>query len=187
MINPIFHIRRKALAGSALALMTVLLAGCGWWSGETREAVKKRGCPSAGVLTDAGQFTEYAGPGRDITDIAYRWELIDAAARCTYDGNTVDVDYGFSLDASLGPAATEAVRSVPVFIAVTTAEEEIVEKRVIEVSAEFRDGERRITLTRIFEDISIDIGERDGGFYSIIVGFQLTPAQLEENRRRAAL
>lgn len=181
------NFKHRARAVVALVAAGLLAAGCAWWSGEARETVKKRGCPTAGILTDAAQLTEYAGPGRDITDVAYRWELIDAAARCTYDGNVVNVEYGFSVEAALGPAATQARRTVPVFIALTTADERIVEKRVIDVTAEFRNGERRVTYAKTFDDIAFDVGEGDGRFYTIIIGFQLTPEQLEENRRRAAL
>lgn len=186
MLNELIPSGRKALPALALAAAG-LLSGCGWWTGETRETVAERGCPSAGVLVDARNLTEYRGPGRDITDVAYRWEFIDAAARCTYDDNVVEVEYGFSLDVALGPAATEAVRTAPVFVAVTKADETVLEKRVLDVTAEFQDGERRVTYARFFDDIAFDVGEEDGRLYTIVVGFQLTPAQLAENRRRAGL
>jgi len=179
-------IRRTAVTGSLLAA-AVALSGCGWWTGETREIVVQRGCPGAGILPDAAMLIEYQGPGRDILDVTYRWELIDAAARCIYDDNIVQVEYGFSLEVLLGPAARQSVRTAPVFIALTRGGETVIEKRIVEMEAVFAEGEGGATYTRVFDDMEFDVGEEDGRIYTIVVGFQLTPEQLAENRRRAGL
>ncbi|MGD1935417.1 MAG: hypothetical protein ACFB0Z_13100 [Candidatus Phaeomarinobacter sp.] len=166
----------------AAALVT---AGCGWWSGETREQTIARGCPNAGVLSDAAEMTEYrAGGGRDITDVAYRWELLDAVADCSYSGTTIDVDYALSMGVSVGPAADRRVVTATVFVAVTRNGEAVLQKTTFEAEVEFEVGQRTTVYTRTFEGLEFDVGDDNGVIYDIVLGFQLTPEQVQENRSR---
>lgn len=175
------RLRAGLVLGTAL-----LVSGCGWWSGEDRETVVERGCPNAGILTDAQHLVEYRpGGGRDITDVAYSWELLDAAAICKYDDNIVDVDYALSLSVSLGPAATLSVVKAPIFVAITRSGDSVVQKSIFEADVEFELGQRTAVYTRMFEGLEFDVGEDDGGIYDVVVGFQLTPEQVRENRSKS--
>ncbi len=179
-----FPIRIKALGPVAMAC-ALFLTGCSWWSGESAEIERKRGCPQAGILTDARLLTQYReGGGRDITDVAYRWEMLDAAADCSYDDNVMSVTYAFNLAVELGPAARSATTEAPLFIALTKGGQDVINKTVFTQEAEFERGQRAVTYTHQYDDIELDIGEDDGRQYQVVVGFQLTPAQLQENRRR---
>ena len=173
----------QAMAATGLALV---LAGCGWWSGESREQVVKRGCPGAGILADARMKVDYRGSGgRDITDVAYRWELLDVATICDYDETVVSVDYALSMSVNLGPAARESAVSTPVFVALTKDGESVMDKTYFDAEVEFAPGQRSVVYTRTFENMEIEVGEENGAAYEIIIGFQLTPQEVEENRRRA--
>ncbi|MEP0069799.1 hypothetical protein [Pyruvatibacter sp.] len=178
-------LRDSARAGLVAALALVV-AGCGWWSGEARKEERLRGCPNAGILTDAERMTEYReGSGRDITDVAYTWELLDAVADCSYSGSTIDVDYALSMSVSVGPAATRSVVSAPIFVAVTRAGESVLQKTTFDAEVEFEPGQRTAVYTRTFKGLEFEVGEDNGALYDIVLGFQLTPAQVNENRARA--
>ncbi len=171
---------------AAICLGALVLASCGWWSGETKKETARRGCPNAGILADAQMMTEYRpGGGRDITDVAYRWELLDAVAQCTYDDNEVDVDYALSMSVSAGPAATKRSVSVPIFVAVTRMGETVLQKTTFEADVTFEQGKRTAVYTRTFKGLTFEVGEDDGRIYDLVLGFQLTPEQVEDNRARA--
>ena len=130
-------------------------------------------------------MTEYrAGGGRDITDVAYRWELLDAVADCSYSGTTIDVDYALSMGVSVGPAADRRVVTAPVFVAVTRNGESVLQKTTFEAEVEFEVGQRTTVYTRTFEGLEFDVGDDNGVIYDIVLGFQLTPEQVQENRSR---
>jgi len=185
--SPHSLIRQVSRTGFVGAL-ALTVAGCGWWSGETAETVRQRGCPDAGILVDADRLVEYrAGTGRDITDVAYRWELLDAVSDCSYDDNMINVDYALSLAVSAGPAADRALVVAPIFVAVTRAGESILQKTTFEAEVEFERGRREAVYTRTFEGLEFDVGEDNGSIYEIVIGFQLTPQQVQENRSRTRI
>ncbi|MEQ8747198.1 hypothetical protein [Pyruvatibacter sp.] len=169
-----------------MAAAALLIAGCGWWSGADREVAVKRGCPNAGILADAQLKTEYRdAQGRDITDVAYRWELLDAVAECSYDDTEIDVDYALSMGVTAGPAASRSVVTAPIFVAVTRNGETILQRSTFEAEVEFEQGQRQAVYTRTFRGLTWEVGEEDGRLYEVVIGFELTPEQVEENRRRA--
>ncbi|MEO0961352.1 MAG: hypothetical protein AAFY01_02905 [Pseudomonadota bacterium] len=178
-------IRSGARAGFVTAL-ALIVASCGWWSGETAKQERLRGCPNAGILTDAERLTEYRdGSGRDITDVAYTWELLDAVAACSYDDTMISVDYALSMSVSAGPAASRRSVSAPIFVAVTRAGQTVLQKTTFVAEVEFQPGQRVAVYTRTFEGLEFEVGEDNGGLYDVVLGFQLTPAQVAENRARA--
>jgi len=185
-LTPRISLRDAWIRGLAVAGLALVVSGCGWWSGEDRKVIAKRGCPNVGILSDARMKTDYReGSGRDITDIAYRWEFLDAATVCSYDDSVVSVDYALSMSVNVGPAATRATAAAPFFVALTKGGETIQDKTIFQAEIEFAPGERSTIYTRTFEDMEFDVGEDDGGIYEIIIGFQLTPEQVAENRRRS--
>jgi len=179
---------RFARAGMRAGLVTALaliVAGCGWWTGENQKIERARGCPNAGILADAQQKTEYRpGPGRDITDVAYRWELLDAVADCSYSDTMIDVDYALSMSVTAGPAATRRLVTAPIFVAVTRNGESILQKTTFEAEVEFEPGKRVAVYTRTFKGLEFEVGEDDGALYDIVLGFQLRPEQVQANRSR---
>ncbi len=171
-----------------VAALALIVAGCGWWSGENRKVEQARGCPNAGILADAQQMVEYRpGPGRDITDVAYRWELLDAVADCSYSDTMIDVDYALSMSVTAGPAATRSAVTAPIFVAVTRNGESILQKTSFEAEVEFEPGRRVAVYTRTFRGLEFEVGEDDGVLYDIVLGFQLSPEQVQENRNRPRL
>ena len=177
---------RSGTRAGFVAALALIVAGCGWWSGETAKQERLRGCPNAGILTDAERLTEYRdGSGRDITDVAYTWELLDAVAECSYDDTMISVDYALSMSVSAGPAASRRSVSAPIFVAVTRAGETVLQKTTFVAEVEFEPGQRVAVYTRTFEGLEFEVGEDNGGLYDVVLGFQLTPAQVAENRARA--
>jgi hypothetical protein len=67
---------------------------------------------------------------------------------------------------------------------VTAPDQRVIAKQNFRTTLDFRDGRRRTgTSEELVERIPLP-PKTDAGDYSIAVGFQLTPEQLEMNRRR---
>jgi hypothetical protein len=170
--------RRLLLALPAGALAVAALAGC---------STKAEGpdCPRLAVLDDVGRMTKFReGPGRDLTDVLYTARLAKADGFCTTEKSSVKVEMTVQLVVERGTASTGAPVDLQYFVAVTDPARRVLAKEVFPARIPF-EGNQRVAGSNeeIEERIPIPRGA-DPGTYSIVVGFQLTPEEIEYNRRR---
>jgi hypothetical protein len=169
----------RNLAGTALVVATALLvAGCGMFGG-TKEA--KLVCPASFIAPDADKLAVFNPGGSSINDVRYG-VMIDAVnSSCSRadHGLAVDTKVEFRLvtrDPSLRTG------SFIYFVSVVDSNHEILTKRTYSVPFEF--GIRLPALTKrdeLIENLPLhDAGT--GGAYAVVVGLQLTEAQLRFNR-----
>ena len=174
----------KALAAPLFgAAMLVVLAGCNPFDDPPP-------CPRVSVLQQARVLTLYGdGPGRDASDVAYEVTLGNVDGSCDYDvdedeGGGVGVEFALPINAARGPAAGADRVSVPYFVALTDAQRRIVAKEVFTAGIAFDGADTRAgTVEEIKQWIPLAPGESGTG-YETLVGFQLTPDQLEDAKRR---
>ncbi len=147
-------------------------------------------CPLIGILADAHRMTSFYSQGRDLPDIRYSAEINDARADCDY-GRAGGQRYVYSrvrldVTARLGSAARPDPVEIPYFVAVVERmTQTILVKEVYTLRAPFDPSRRSVSLEDSIDRIAIPVETvADGGFYEIIVGFELTPDQLDYNRRR---
>ena len=172
-----------ARAGAALLSLGALtaLAGCNPFAGDPPP------CPTVSVLKQARLLTLYGdGPGREEADVAFGLELGNVAADCDYDlgdgGGGVEVTFALPIRATRGPAAESDRLGVPFFVALTDPSKQIVAKEVFTAEFVFEAGSARAQTVEEIEQW-IPLGPREVGVgYETLVGFQLTPAQLEESQ-----
>ena len=171
--------------------MLVVLGGCGL----TDDPLP---CPGVSILDQARLLTLYRdGTGRDPSDVAFEVELRNVSGSCDHDideeeGGGVEVAFDLSIRATRGPAAGTAGAagtdrlSIPFFVALTDANRQIVAKEVFDAQIAFPATDMRArTVETIEQWIPLGPGE-SGAAYETLVGIQLTPAQLEDARRRKA-
>ena len=83
-----------------------------------------------------------------------------------------------------GPAMRGRTETVPFFVAVVEGQR-ILDKQVYRVAATFPANTDRVRITSDPVSLSLPIEPgRTGASYEVLVGFQLTPAELAMNRRR---
>ena len=109
------------------------------------------------------------------------------ASDCDYDlddsGGGVEVTFALPIRAVRGPAAESDRLSVPFFVALADPNRQIIAKEVFTAEIAFEaDSASARTVEEIEQWIPLGPGEFGAG-YETLVGFQLTPAQLEESRR----
>jgi len=181
--------------GSAFVLLSALaLAGCGAGravgdaTGGLFES-RQGACPAIGILDDANQVTRFNGMGRDIPDVQYHAEITDVHTSCDY-GRAGGQRYAYArvrmnFAAELGSAAHPDVAEIPYFVAVIVRDSnEILVKETYNVRANFDGAHRAVQMHDSIDRIAIPVETvADGGLYEIIVGLEITPDELDYNRR----
>lgn len=169
------------------------LAGCSSVGNAVGGLTEERfgACPTATILADAADVTSFRpGPGRDLPDVHYQGHLADLETECSY-GRSRGTRYAwarlnFNVEVDLGSAAYPSSVTVPYFVVVVVPETQtVLTKEVFSVDVPFNEGARSITVADHIGRISIPVVENtDGANYEIIIGFELTPEQVEFNRAR---
>jgi len=146
-------------------------------------------CPTVGILADAEEVTVFSGQGRDLPDVRYHAEMTDVTTTCDY-GRAGGQRFAYArvrmdFTAQLGSAARPEPVDIPYFVAVVTrGTDEILIKETYNIRAPFNGGRPAVQMEDSIDRIAIPVETvADGGFYEIIVGFELTPDQLDFNRR----
>lgn len=167
-----------------LVVLIALLAATGCQ--ETIDRVRGKEpppCPRIAILSDAAQYTQFRpGAGRDITDIAYEAEIVGYEGYCTHHEKNASIEVVLKLmiDVTRGPAGSDGASEIRYFFAVPDRA-----KQVFASPFKFERGTPKIRM--IEDEIVVNIPMRSGDSVhnaDIWVGFQLSPDQLELNRKR---
>lgn len=184
----------RGVALAALLLAPLALGGCSWLGMgggdddevmDDIEAAAPKPCPSIGVLDGADRITVFNGRGHDLTDIVVRAEITKAAIQCEYDtdDHTISVDIAFNGGAEMGPAATSRDMSLKGFLAITRTDGKKVSKQIYDIPVTFSSS-RDVRFLKSVEGTVVPYGGTvNGSIYEFLVGFQLTPEQLDYNRK----
>jgi len=127
---------------SALGAVLLMLAGC--------NSTKVNNCPVAVVLADASQMAVFRpGAPQDLSGEAYRVALTGASSSCDVNKKTGETGSSLTLSfrATRAPSADGAHYTVPYFVAITQGDQ-MVEKRILNVSFDFAPGASAATEAR---------------------------------------
>lgn len=170
---------RLALRVSAPML---LLFGCGPAKDEFAPQ-----CPSARLIPALADITRNSGPGptHDITDLVLQGRVVAVNGSCS-EGETataLPAKVQVSMSFQRGPAMAGREADVPVFLAVTEGNT-VRDKKVYPLHLVFPPNVDQMTVTTPEIDMDLPVSsDKTGAAYSIIAGFQLTPAELAANRQ----
>ncbi|MDJ0684436.1 MAG: hypothetical protein QNJ84_07035 [Alphaproteobacteria bacterium] len=178
-----------SFAGHALnarALLTLLalatagvLAAC-----ETAPTIAR--CPELRLLGDAESITRFQGDGRDITDVVLEAEFTRSRGECTVDSETIELTVVIEILARRGPASQETIGQFAYFVAVVDRDRTVLQRASLRGAVDFSGNRSRVPYIK---DINISIplptGDRRADSYTILFGFEMTPAELEYNRRQS--
>jgi hypothetical protein len=155
-------------------------------------------CPPVRVLYDASRFVQLTGAER-FENIGYTGEMNGTDANCRYVGpDPIDVELTVNMAFGKGPRATAATTEVSWWVAVTQvvrttdpASGQVVTNDIGPLATQrftqtvtFPAGADRVTLRSPVTRVSIPrANERiSGSNFEVLVGFDLTPEQLQFNR-----
>ncbi|HYC03354.1 MAG TPA: hypothetical protein VED40_08690 [Azospirillaceae bacterium] len=154
-----------------LGLALLALAGCGTDDGFVA------GCPNVAVVRDAGTFVAGDAGGQ----LAHKATMTGFGGTCEYDETGVTVRADLAIRAQSGPAFAGGAASYEYFVAVTDADRNVLAKQVFATSVNLAGGTGTVT-ERLVQFIPLP-PTVDGRYYEVLAGFQLTPDQVEANRR----
>lgn len=164
---------------SIAVLITASLIGC------TSDR-KLAECPSVSVLVDTGTLPVMRTPdSSNPADLAYTAQILDAKRDCDMPKHTrhVDASVDIHFRAERGKAGEAASYKVPYFVAITN-EGKVLAKQQFWVDFAFDQGATTADFSDSVNSLSLTVAhDKRAADYGIIVGFQLTKAQLAYNRR----
>ena len=174
------HRTRLHHATTLLALLVPVLAGCGG----SDEAFAPA-CPNVGLVRDAADLVRYRGAGRDLTDLVLNGRLTGVGGSCKRDGSsTVVTTVQVGIELQRGPAAPGRQAQIAYFVAVLDGDR-IMDKQVFQLGAEFPANADRLRLSGDAVELRLPVKpDKTAAAYRVQIGFQLTPLELEVNRRR---
>lgn len=144
-------------------------------------------CPRVVVRADAADITRYrAGSGgRDLTDLVLDGRITGFKGGCAReDRDTVKTVLEVDMVLARGPATQGRVLHAAYFVAVVE-EGQIRDKQVFPVRVELRENQDQARLSSGEITMMMRVSkEKSAAAYDVIVGFQLSPEELETNRRR---
>lgn len=183
MVSRMLH---RVLAGGvarwrqvgALTAMGLGLAGCGGGGIAPQ-------CPQAAIVQGGDSLNRYRGEGRDLTDLILAGRIQGLAGRChTSDhGRVLQTEVSVKMLATRGPAARESAADMSYFVVVMRGDQ-ILDKQVYPVHVLFPPNTEQVRLSGQKVHMSLPTPRGiSGPAYKIEIGFQLTPEELEANRR----
>src|SRR6185312_942564 len=143
-------------------------------------------CPLMGVLYDSSRLVQFAQPNAQrYANIEFTGEMQGVEGFCRYvETDPITMNMDISMRFGRGPAAGADHRTYRYWVAVTRRGRAPIAKQYFDVDVRFPHGQdvishtehiRRIVIPRANADIS-------GENFEILVGFELTPDQLQFNR-----
>ncbi len=143
-------------------------------------------CPLMGALYDSSRVVKFAQPGNQrYANIEFTGEMQGVRGLCRYLGAdpiemTMEVEMAFGR----GPAATSDRQTYRYWVAVARRGRAPIEKAYFDVEVRFPRGQDVVTRTEDLGRITIPRANEEvsGENFEILVGFELTPEQLQFNR-----
>jgi hypothetical protein len=173
----------RSAASVAVALLTAgALIGCT----KTVADVGAPPCPKVAVLSDAAHLTVFRdGPGRDLTDIQYEADIGRISGECVYKKSKTSVTVAMKLriSAKRGPADRNRLADLAYFVAVVDGQANVLARKEFQSPIEFAPDQLEVLTEEELEEIITLKKDQPGSDYDVLVGFKLTPEQVERNRK----
>lgn len=143
-------------------------------------------CPLMGVLYDTARVVRFEQPGNQrYANIAFTGEMQGVRGLCRYvDADPIRMNMEIEMAFGRGPAATTDHQTYRYWVAVTRRGRAPIEKVYFDVDVRFPRGEHVVTQRERIDQIVIPRANEEisGENFEILVGFELTPEQLQFNR-----
>jgi hypothetical protein len=161
----------------AILFVAAALSGC---------SNRLKACPSVAAMVDASSFTAFAdGAAPDPSHALYAAQITDVTTDCDYDkkARSVDSSLAITFRVSRPPNGAPLHGSIPYFVVVNGADGKILLRQAYKVNFQFDPGQATTTFKDNIASVVIDLPkEKQLWDYQLLVGLQLTKAQLDYNR-----
>ncbi|MCL4716255.1 MAG: hypothetical protein KJZ75_15210 [Hyphomonadaceae bacterium] len=139
-----------------------------------------------GVLYDSSRIVDFAAPDQvRYANIEYTGEMQGVRGLCRYVGaDPITMNLEIDMAFGRGPAATSDRQTYRYWVAVTRRGRAPIEKVYYDIDVRWPRGQSVVAHTETIERIVIPRANEEisGENFEILVGFELTPEQLQFNR-----
>ncbi|MDX2237713.1 MAG: hypothetical protein NW203_09120 [Hyphomonadaceae bacterium] len=143
-------------------------------------------CPLMGVLYDNSRLVEFQDPTQErYANIAFTGEVRGVRGLCRYvDTNPIEMSMEIDFAFGRGPAATAERKTYRYWVAVTRRGTAPIARQWYDVDVRFPRNTPVMVAREEIESIVIPRANADisGENFEVLVGFELTPQQLQFNR-----
>lgn len=143
-------------------------------------------CPLMGVLYDNARIVDFNADGSQrYANIEYTGEMQGVRGLCRYvDEDPITMSIEVDMAFGRGPASTSNRQTYRYWVAVTRRGFGPIAKEYFDVDVRWNGDEAVVTRTEEIESIVIPRAGADtsGENFEVLVGFELTPEQLQFNR-----
>jgi len=143
-------------------------------------------CPDAAILASTATLPAFdPEKGADPSNVQYTISLTNVSTRCDFSKRSSEVDSNLTLSfsATRQPGGDSATYRVPYYVALTN-NGEIKDKQLHWLEFKFPRGASNMTAVDSVNSIEFKVERGKRSYeYHLIVGFQLTKAQLDYNKR----
>jgi|SRR4051794_13981707 hypothetical protein len=169
---------RQGARLTALALVA-LLSGCSLF-----EKKDERACPRIEIVRDLSRLVKFRnGAGRDLNDVLYTARFDDVKTKCGYDKTGVSIDMTVSLVGERGRAGLTLPNvDVIYFVAITDRNQNIVAKRTFTSQFTFPEKGMAGIDDELTQRIPLE-PTTPATDHTLILGFQLTPEEIDFNAK----
>ena len=140
-------------------------------------------CPKVGVISDLDRVTEIeVAASQSKSNILLSSKIQRLRTKCTASANGISISIVFDLFSKLSISDIPTDVDLRYLIATVNPNDQILAKQVYKTTVSFMDG---IQTTRNTQEVEVFIpstGDVDFRNHKILVGFELTEAQLRSNR-----
>lgn len=169
----------------ACAALAVALAGCA-----DNVATQSRPCPQVRVVQDASYLTRFVGESEDLTNTSFEARITRSASVCFYEENlstgetVIRSEIKIELAASRGPNNPDSAARFRYRVGVTGPGGKLLPgPQLLDVEIPFTASRVQGTVQdEVFVYTPVKQGE-NGDFYRIWISLEVTPKELDYNRR----
>ena len=146
-------------------------------------------CPQAAILAEAADFDRYRGDAvgpHDLTDLELHGRIVGVKGSCVIPGgqSALSVSVSITVELNRGPAMQGRSAAINYFVTELQGNT-IIDKQSLVSTVAFPPNVDRMTLASGDLNLALPITiEKNGASYTVLAGFQLTPAEMEANLRR---
>ncbi|NIJ47687.1 hypothetical protein [Rhizomicrobium electricum] len=182
--------RRTKLALNLAALMVaaISLSGCDTWRSAINYVRSDNAnvCPDANILANTSVLPAFdPAQGADPSNVVYTAKFTDLKTRCDYSKriNAIDANVTMTIKATRAPGGEAAHYKLPYYVAVT-AGGQIVDKQTRWLEFDFPKASAEVQKEELVDGIEIAVARDKKSYeYHLLVGFQLTQAQIDYNKK----
>ncbi len=161
----------------ALIAMAPLLAAC---AGNSKEP---SACPSVAIVRDLHQYADFGRAEKPTrSEFVAAARLDGVQGDCGNEDKKIIANLDIAMRAFRGPRLGGDRAEFPYFVAVLDRDDRVVAKQNLSVAFSLAQDDKMIEKTEAVRVAIPNPLGRDGGYWRVLVGFQLSPEQLAFNR-----